>query len=328
MKDIAKIAGVDVSTVSRALNDTEVISAETKSRILHIAEENGYRKRSVKTRTISYVIDKRIFLLTSHFYNRVMEGIEEEVKSRGYSFHFHSLEPNRFTADNLEIKKLAGIVITSIFHDDLIRELKKTGLPIVLLDCYLPTEDTSAVLIDNTDGIIRGMKYLSSLGHHRIVYLAGDVREIGSEDRLTGYQKSLRMFGLDNDRRLVLESDFSITGAYQAMKGFLEAHEHPTAVAAVNDMTAIGAMEAIKEKKLRIPEDISVLGFDDIDLANEVIPRLSTMHVRKRTMGRLAIRRLFGLMNGVRDEYSKVLVSPVLVERESTAAASSGSARG
>ncbi len=103
------------------------------------------------------------------------------------------------------------------------------------------------------------------------------------------------------------------------MKNFLSKRsDYPSAVFAVNDIVAIGAMEAIKEKNLRIPDDISVLGFDNIDLSNETIPPLSTIHVRKRTMGRLAVQRLFRIVNSENIEYNKILVSPVLIEREST----------
>lgn len=247
-----------------------------------------------------------------------MEGVEAEVKARGYAFQFQSLEPDQNGLDPAQVRRLGGVVVTSTFNDQVIRELRETGLPLVLLDHYIPAEDVSSVLVDNTDGIIRGMRYLASLGHARIAYLAGDLREIGTADRLTGYQKAVRLYGLEAAPDLVVECDFTIPGAYKAMAGYLDSHQPPTAVAAVNDIAAIGAMEAIKERKLRIPQDISVLGFDDIDLASQVIPRLSTLHVRKHTMGRLAVQRLFRLMDGIHDEYSKVLVPPQLVVREST----------
>jgi DNA-binding LacI/PurR family transcriptional regulator len=321
MRDIAAMAGVDISTVSRALGGDQSISPETRGRIQQIAQQHGYKKRSSRARTIAYVIDRRFFLLTSHFYNRVMEGIEAEVASRGYSFQFRSLEPGHEGLDAAEMRRLGGVIVTSTFNDEVIRELRAAGLPLVLLDHYIPTEDVSCVLVDNTDGIIRGLQHLAALGHRRIAYLAGDVREIGTADRLVGYGKAVRLFGLDASPHLVVECDFTISGAYRAMKGFLDSNAPVTAVAAVNDIAAIGAMEAVKERSLRIPQDISILGFDDIDLASQVIPRLSTMHVRKRTMGRLAVRRLFRLMDGIQDEYSKVLVPPILVGRDSTGTA-------
>jgi len=319
MKEIAKIAGVDISTVSRALNNESTISNDVKRRIINIAQKNNYKRRRPAAKNISYVIDKRFFHLTSHFYNRVIEGIEEEVKNNNLIFRFNSLDPEEFSLKKINVNNLAGMIITSCYHDDFIIEVKKLGIPIVLVDYYLPTEDISSVLIDNIDGIIKGMRYLAGFGHKRIAYLKGDVNEIGSHDRFIGYRRAVQLFGLDDDENLIMDCDFSITGAYSSMKKFLESTvDYPTALFAVNDIVAIGAMEAIKEKNLKIPEDICVLGFDDIDLANEVIPRLSTMHVRKRTIGKLAVQRLLQLIGNEEIEYSKILVSPVLCEREST----------
>ncbi len=318
MRDIARMAGVDVSTVSRALGGDAVISPATREKVLGIAAAHGYRRRASRSRTIAYVIDRRFFLLTSHFYNRVMEGVEAEVKSRGYAFQFQTLEPDQAGLDPAEVQRLAGVVVTSTFNDEPIRELIQAGLPLVLLDHYIPTEDVSCVLVDNTDGIIRGVRHLASLGHRRVAYVAGDLREIGSGDRLVGFQKAVRAFGLDPSTELVRECDFTIQGAYRAVKELLDSGRPPTAVASVNDIAAIGAMEAIKGRGLRIPQDVSILGFDDIDLASQVVPRLSTMHVARRTMGRLAAQRLFRLLEGTRDEFTKVLVPPALTVREST----------
>ena len=319
MKDIAKIAGVNISTVSRALNNDSTLSEDLKKRIIEIANKYNYKRRNTTTKNVSYVIDKRFFSLTSHFYNGVIEGIEEELKKNGYNFQFNSLEPNQFDLGNINIKNISGMIITSCYHDDFILKVKEVGIPIVLVDYYLPTENISAVLIDNVDGVIKGIEYLSSLGHKRIAYLKGDISEIGSNDRFIGFKKAVEMFNLDQDESLIIESDFSIKSAYEAMTNFLNSCKNiPTAVMAVNDIVAIGAMEAIKKKKLRIPNDICVLGFDDIDLASEVIPSLSTMHVRKNTIGRLAVQRLLEIVNGKQIDFDKILVKPKLVIREST----------
>jgi DNA-binding LacI/PurR family transcriptional regulator len=174
------------------------------------------------------------------------------------------------------------MIVTSWYHDDFIKEVKKIGIPIVLVDYYLPTEDISSILSDKMDGVVKGAEYLHSLGHRRIAYLKGDITVRGSGDRLLGFRRAVEMFDLDPDERLILDCDFTIRSAYVTMKRFLEETPiPPTAVMAVNDIVAMGAMEAIKERSLKIPEDMSVLGFDDIDLASEVIPHLSTMHVRK-----------------------------------------------
>lgn len=320
MKEIAEIAGVDTSTVSRALNNDTSISSAQRDIIADIANKYNYKKRKINHKTILFIINKKLFLLTSRFFNRVIEGIEGEIKSRGYTFQLNPLDHESCLLDDINIKNITGMIVTGGYHDDFILKIKKTGIPMVLLDCYLPTEDISVVLIDNVDGIMKGVEYLSSLGHKRIAYLKGDtVGDIGSKDRLIGYKRGVEKYGLDNDKDLVLDCDFSIRGAYEAMKTFLNTHNnYPSAVMAVNDIVAMGAMEAIKEKRLAIPGDISVLGFDDIDLADEIIPRLSTMHVRKRTIGRLAVQRLFKIINKQKTDYHKIIVKPKLIIREST----------
>jgi DNA-binding LacI/PurR family transcriptional regulator len=319
MKQIAEIAGVNISTVSRALNNDKAISDEVKRRIHDIANTHNYQRRKTASKTISYVIDKGFFLLTSHFYNRIIEGIEAEVKSNGFAFQFNSLEPNQFMLGNINIKNIAGMIVTSWYHDDFIKEVKKIGIPLVLVDYYLPTEDIPAVLSDKIDGVIKAIEYLHSLGHQRIAYLQGDITVLGSKDRLVGYKRAVEMFGLDTDPDLIIPCDFKIKSAYQAMKKFLDSNpRQPTAVMGDNDIVAMGAMEAIKEQGLRIPENMSVIGFDDIDLASEVIPHLSTMHVKKRTMGQLAVQRLLEIIDNREVAYNKFFLKPKLVVREST----------
>jgi DNA-binding LacI/PurR family transcriptional regulator len=318
LRDIANEAGVTTSTVSRALNNKGGISHEVKRRILDIADRQNYRRKT-QSNVISYVIDKRFFTLTSHFYNRVIEGIEEVLKEHSFSFQFNSLESERFSLEGTNIGNVAGMIVTSAYHDDFIVEVKKSGIPIVLLDHHLPTEYIDSVLIDNTEGVMVGMRYLQSLGHERIVYLAGDMKTTGSIERLAGYRRAVEAFKLVMDEALILECDFSIQSAYEKTKAYIRsAGKMATAVMAVNDVVAIGAMEAIKESNLSIPDQVSVLGFDDIDLSRDVIPKLSTMNVSKKMIGRLAADRLVQIINGSEPGLTKTMLRPTLLVREST----------
>lgn len=319
MKEIADMAGVNISTVSRVLNNDSSISAEIRNKIINIANKHNYKKRKVRSKNIIYIIDKRFFLLTSHFYNRIIDGIEEEVKKRGYTFQFYSLEPNQFFLGNINLNNIAGMIISSHYHNEFVIEAKKLGIPIVLVDHYLPTENIYAVLTDKIDGVVKGIQYLASLGHKNIAYLKGDVSQIGGMDRLIGFKRAVDMFSLNKEENMVIACDLNIKGAFISFKRFLETCKSPpTAVMCANDIVAIGAMEAVKDKDLSIPEDISIMGFDDIDLASEVIPNLSTMHVRKKTMGKLAVNTLFQIIHGEKIEYNKIMIKPTLVIREST----------
>ncbi|MCX6659154.1 MAG: LacI family DNA-binding transcriptional regulator, partial [Candidatus Bathyarchaeota archaeon] len=170
LKDIAEKAGVTVSTVSRALGKGDRVSEELREKIIRIAEAQGYRRKNV-TNIVSYVIDQRLFFLTSHFYNRIIEGIGERLKEDSYALQFDSINTDKFSAESISLRNLSGMIFTSAIHSDFIKEVKKLGLPVVLLDNFLPNEYIDSVLIDNMDGIMVGMQYLKSLGHVRIAYL-------------------------------------------------------------------------------------------------------------------------------------------------------------
>jgi len=320
MRHLADDLGVSVSTVSRALSNDSGISALLRQRVLDAAVANNYHvRRRPRAGQITYFIDKRFFLLTNHFYNRVIEGIESESKRRGFTFHFDSLEPDSFSLESVPLENVTGMIITSSYHDEFIGEVRRSGVPFVLLDYYIPTERHNAVLIDNTSGVTIAMQHLASLGHRRVAYVRGDMAEIGSRDRMEGYLRSLEFFDLAKDPRLVADCDFSIKGAFAATRKLLETVQpRPTAVMCVNDMMAIGTMEAVKEAGLKIPRDISVMGFDDIDLASQVLPHLSTIRIPKAELGRLAVTRLLQVMQGEELGFDKILVTPSVVPRDST----------
>jgi LacI family transcriptional regulator len=326
MRQLADDLGVSVSTVSRALSKDGSISGALKQRILEAAAARNYRiRRKSRAGQITYFIDKRFFLLTNHFYNRVIEGIESESKRLGFTFHFNSLEPDSFSLESVPMGSVAGMIITSSYHDEFIGEVSRSGVPFVLLDYYIPTERHNAVLIDNTSGVTIAVQHLASLGHRRVAYVRGDIDEIGSRDRMEGYLRSLEFFDLAKDSSLVVDCDFSLKGAYVATRKLLQTvRPRPTAIMCVNDMVAFGAMEAVKEAGLAIPRDISVMGFDDIDLASQVLPHLSTVHIPKAELGRLALTRLLQVMHGEDLGFDKILVTPRVVARESTGAAPAG----
>jgi LacI family transcriptional regulator len=211
--------------------------------------------------------------------------------------------------------------MVGVYHDDFVLKLRRLEVPMVLLDYYIPTEDIPAVLIDNTDGILKACRYLASLGHRKIGYLSGDSVETSAHERLFGFRRACAAFGLDPDPGLVVENCKSrIDEGFRAMEELLRKSSPPTAVVAYNDIIAAGAMDAIKQAGFSVPGDISVMGFDDIPLAAELNPPLSTIHVPKRTMGTIAARRLVDIIKKKESIPHKVLIPARLVERASTAA--------
>jgi LacI family transcriptional regulator len=324
MNEIANKLNLSIATVSRALSGkADTVSEETRKAIFEAVEKYGYRKRRTIGKSVAFVIDKDSFNLSSQFYAQIISGIEEELIRSKYYFHFNSLEREKFdlTKINLNFNDLAGIIMVGVYHDDFVLKLKHIEIPLVLLDYYIPTEDIHTVLIDNADGILKACKYLSSLGHTRIAYLSGDSVETSAQERLYGFRRSQEMFGLDVDRDLVVMNCKSrMDEGFTAMNGIFDMDRLPTAVVAYNDLIAVGAMDAIKQRGLSIPKDISVVGFDDIGLASEVNPFLTTIHVPKRRMGIMAVQSLLQIIRGKAEPAKKILVPTRLVVRDSTTA--------
>jgi LacI family transcriptional regulator len=325
MNEVAKQLNISVATVSRALSGrADAVSDDTRRAVFEFVEKHGYLKRKSVGTNVAFVIDKSSFEMSSQFYARIISGIEEELLRHKYYFQFKSVDRDSFDLAriNLDFSSLAGVIMVGVYHDDFVLKLRKLEVPMILIDYYIPTEDIPAVLIDNTDGILKACRYLASLGHRRIAYLSGDSVETSAHERLFGFQRAVAAFGLDGDPSLVVEDCKSrIDEGFRAMEGLLRARNRPTAVVAYNDLIAVGAMDAIKQTGLSVPGDISVMGFDDIPLAAEVNPPLSTIHVPKETMGMIAARRLVDIVKKKEDIPHKVLIPARLVARESTGAA-------
>jgi DNA-binding LacI/PurR family transcriptional regulator len=324
MSEIAKNLHVSIATVSRALSGkSDAVSEETRKAIFEYVEKHGYLKRKSIGTTVAFVIDKDSFNLSSQFYAQIISGIEEELIKHKYFFQFNSIDKESFDLAriNLDFSGLAGVIMVGVYHDDFVLKLRHLEVPMVLIDYYIPTEDIPAVLVDNTDGVLKACRHLASLGHRRIAYLSGDAVETSAHERLFGFQRAVKEYGLDRDPALVVENCRSrIDEGFRAMAGLLERGARPTAVVAYNDLIAVGAMDAIKQAGLSVPGSVSVVGFDDINLAAEVNPPLSTVHVPKKAMGTAAARRLIDIIKHREETPHKTLVPAWLVNRGTTAA--------
>jgi len=323
MNEIAKQLNISIATVSRALSGkSNAVSKDTLKAIFEVVEKNGYKRRRSVGTNVAFVIDKDMFNLSSQFYARIISGIEEELIRHRYYFQFNSVDKENFDLAriNMDFRGLAGVIMVGVYHDDFVLKLQHIQVPMVLIDYYIPTEDIPAVLIDNTDGILKACKHLASLGHRRVAYLSGDSAETSAHERLFGFQRARQAYGLDRDPGLLVEDCKSrIDEGFRAMSSLIASGEPPTAIVAYNDLIAAGAMDAIKMAGLSIPGDVSVIGFDDIQLAAEVNPPLTTVHVPKKAMGILATRCLLDIVKKRQQSPQKILVSTRLVVRESTA---------
>lgn len=326
IKDIARVARVSHSTVSRALQNSPLVNARTAEIIRQIAHESGYRASAVarglvtkRTLTIGLVVTT----IADPFASEVACGIEQAANDLGYSVFLadSNADPSREqqVVQSFAERRVDGIIVTSSRVGALyLPLLSEMGVPIVLVNNQHPGAFVHSVMIGNVAGSLEATNHLIGLGHRRIAYLGDQFGYQSDTERLAGYRQALEDAGLPLVPELVVRGDGKPEEAMRAMETLLSLPHPPTAVCCYNDMSALGAMRAIHLGGLRVPEDISVVGFDDLFLASYTQPRLTTVRQPMRRMGLLAMESLFRLMSG-EDSAIRVTVDAELIVRESTA---------
>jgi DNA-binding LacI/PurR family transcriptional regulator len=331
IKDIAREAGVSHSTVSRALSDSPLVSAETKLRIQHLARVMGYspdaQARSLvmgRTQTIGVVVTT----LADPFIAEIVQAIESTALDEGYSVILASSnsEPEREIAavQMLRSKRVDGLVVTSSRVGALYQEhLDRLGVPVVLVNSHSEQSGpyTYSIDVDNRHGAWLGTGHLIQLGHRRIAYVTGASEHSDDLERLAGYRQALQEAGIAFDRALVILGTGRVDGGEEALPLLMALDEPPTAVFCYNDMTAIGLLGAARKARLSIPCDLAVVGFDDIPFASYVQPPLTTVAQPKPKMGKMAMEMVLALMADGDDNarsISNVTVQGRLIVRESS----------
>jgi len=331
IKDIAKVAGVSHSTVSRALSDSPLVKTETRSRIQSLAREMGYSPdawaRSLVmglTRTVGVVVTT----IADPFVAEVMQGIESTAYGHGYTVILatSNSEPTRELAavEMLRSKRVDGVIVTSSRVGALYQEhLERIGAPVVLLNNHSEQSGryTFSVTVDNQHGGHLATQHLIELGHRRIAYVTGPAGTSSNEGRLAGYHQALVEAGLAPELGLVISGAGRIEAGEQAFLALVALAEPPTAVFCYNDMTAIGLLRAAREAGLAVPQDLSVVGFDDIPFASYMYPSLTTIAQPKFEMGEQAMQMALALMSAKSlsgAEVSDVVVKGQLIVRQSS----------
>ncbi len=329
IRDVAKGAGVCISTVSNALNNKWYVSATTKARILKVAKKLDYHPSGIarslvrrKTDNIGFVLYRNPERLFSNpFYGRIVDGVEEQVLTQGYNLLISAFDigsKDRALPKLIRERNVDGLILAGAISDDFISILRKEGFPLVLVDNYLENEKINCVVINNRHGAFEAVDYLFKLGHKRIGFLCGPLLHISNQERFKGYKLRLDELGITYNKSIVAQGDNTIEGGYNAMQKLLKKSSGISAVFACNDAMAIGAMRAIREKGLKIPNDISLMGFDDIEMAANTQPPLTTIKVPKEEMGRVAARVLLNELEGVGQKAGLRIVMPAeLVIRQS-----------
>ncbi|MDY7039260.1 MAG: LacI family DNA-binding transcriptional regulator [Chloroflexota bacterium] len=323
--DVAARAGVSVSTVSRVLNDKPGVSAETRRRVLDAVRELHYvpdvAARGLATahmQNVGFVVYKRPLHLSANFSLRIMQGVEEELTHHGYHAVLAALEPTT-SPSNLKIvreSRVDGLILIGPrFSPRSILELKNAGFPIVLIDNALNETKIDSVLCDNRDGAYEAAKHLIGHGHSVITFICGPDEWVSNRERCAGYRQAMNEAGLEY--QIFSMPDTTIDTGYEALMQALGVCPSLTAVCAVNDAMAIGAIRALKEVGYQVPDDVAITGFDDISWAALNEPPLTTVHIYLEEIGRFAARRLVDLIEGSSQVPTRISLATKLLIRQS-----------
>ena len=322
--DVAKEAGVSIATVSMVINNTGRISTKTRKKVLKVMDELKYYPSAAastltgkSTRTLGLLMPN----IANPFYSELARSMEDRADELGYSVIVCSTDykeerEQKYISLFLR-KQVDGFIITSGFNSvDLIKELVDQQIPIILVAYNISKFSLDTVSIDDYTGGYQATSYLAELGHQRIAVITETVQS--SVDRVRGYRNALQDYQLVYDDNLCLETPATVANGAKATEEFLDLKEPPTAIFAFNDILAIGAMEAVRKRGLSIPEDISIIGFDDTPLASYSNPPLTTMAQPLEDIGYQAIDLIVAEIEGAKRTSQRIMLPAKLVVRKST----------
>jgi LacI family transcriptional regulator len=305
IQDVAKEAGVSISTVSRVLNEKDDVAPATYAKVRQVIDEMGYASslaarsmRSRRTNVIGLIMPD----VGAAFSLEILKGVNEAigqleqaliVYTRGDIRKYGTASQERQYVNLLNGSITDGVIIVTP-----LASAYSTTAPVVAIDPNTESAAHPAVTANNYQGALQAMNYLLELGHRRIGHIGGRVELQSSARRLKAYEDSLFEAGIPLDHSLVIDGDYTTPTGYQAARKLLNLPDPPTAVFAANDQSALGAMEAIREAGLRVPQDISVTGFDNIPEASITSPSLTTVDQSVFEMGYIATEMLFKLIEG------------------------------
>ncbi len=332
IKDVAKTAGVSVATVSAVINQRRSlipVSESTRAKVLQAVKKLDYKVneqaralRRGRSNTIGVVASD----ITQPFSGQMLQIVQRAVRERDYHFlvadSSNSREEEMSNLDIFMQKKVEGILFLGAPNDpddEEVQMLVENNIPVVLTERHAVNRNVPAVLVDNIAAVVQAMEHLIGHGHERIGYISGPGNNSLSDERHEGYYMVLDHHDLPYEEYLVAEGGLTLEDGFSAMQELLESPEPPTAVFAFNDTTALGAMRAIREKGLSIPEQVAIIGFDDIPMAGYCEPALTTVRQPVDRMCREGVRVLLDILEGKlpKDFCDAIVLDPELIIRRS-----------
>ncbi len=328
--DIAQASGVSYSTVSRVLNGFEFVKVDTRQRVLKVAEDLGY-VANLQARSLaggkSKIIGVLVPSLENGYISAIAQGIDEELTKGGYDLMLYTTHHKqgkeaqyaRAIASGLTdgLLLMVPLIPSSQLESNYLTALRQKGFPYVLIDQTDAVNQSTVIDSNNRQGAYEATDYLIKLGHTRIGFITGNMEINAARERLEGYKTVLKKNNLIFEQALVVKGDFTQRAGYEAAKTLLQLRQPPTAIFSPNDLAAFGVMDAVREAGLRIPEDMSVIGFDDIPQASLTYPKLTSVRQPLQEMGRIAVKLLLEQIHQPDRATQHITLETQLVKRDS-----------
>ncbi|ETN95120.1 transcriptional regulator, LacI family [Zhouia amylolytica] len=328
--EIAKALGIDSSTVSRALNNSDRVTQKTKDKVLAKAKELGYQRNLIasnlrrnKSNTIGVIVPR----ISRHFFSSAIAGIEEAAFLAGYnviiSQSMEKLDREKSSLNNLWSNRVDGILISVSMETEIcdhLKFLRDNDVPLVFFDRHCPDmEQSSKVLIDDSRASYEAVTHLIEKGCKKIVHFSGPQSLEIYKNRLKGYRRALDEHGIPFNKDLVITSTLMEVDGKDMIKELMDKHKDIDGIFSANDVAAIGAMKYLKKQGVRIPEDIAIVGFSNEPIAEAIEPSLTTIDQSGFELGRTACNLLIENINSKEKVLDRTLIlNPTLIKREST----------
>ena len=329
IKDIAKKADVSVATVSKVMNGYDDIGEVTKAKVLKIIKENNYRPnanaQSLRTNK-SFLVglffkDHQDSGVKHPFFRGIISGLEERLLENNYDMILFSANwEDQFSyLEKCQFRNVDGAILMGVPKDDpKLPELLKAKIPSVFIDLDISDDKASYIISDNEKGAREAVRHLAELGHQKIAVIEGEEITIPTQKRLAGYKAEMKAQNLEIKDDLIIQGRFSVDGGIKAMEKILKLEDRPTAIFCMGDEIAVGAMQTIKEAGLNVPDDFSIVGFDDIEISQYLNPALTTIRQQKDEMGIEAANMVLEMINNPEKKVEAEIIDTEFVLRNST----------
>lgn len=324
--DIAREAGVSTATVSYVINNNEKVGPETRKKVLQIIEKRDYHPNSSarnlarkKTEVLGLIVPE----VTGVFYADIVQGVEDAAFQNNFTLYLGTTnakkEREKMMIDHFSGNRVDGLILTTYFiNKNYIKELKNRDLDFVFIGNPVKDDSVSTVVVDNFSSGYRAAEHLINLGHKKIAFIKGDPNSWDAEERFAGFKAVMNNYDLE------INNDYIKTGNYQQEEGYKAAQElfnlevKPTAVFASNDQMAMGVYKAAQENNIKIPEQLSVVGFDDIAAASHLNPPLTTVNQPTYRMGQKAVEILIKKIKGQKVSEENIVFETEFIKRNSS----------